>query len=360
MTQRRLNVGMIGAGFIGQLAHLMNLVEVPECRVVALAEFRPELRRQVAARYDIPRTYPSHHELLQDPEVEAVVVVTPRPWTGPVVLDCLNAGKHVLSEKPMAGTVEQGRRLVAAAQARGLHYVVGYMKRHDEGVQLAKQMVDELITSGELGPVLFARAHCYMGDSYCKADGHVVTQEKADYPDGGWPIAPEDFPEPLARDYAAYLNTYSHNTNLLRYLFGRSPGVDHVDFAQPAGGIAVLNFGNFRATLEVGRLSTRDWDEHTEVYFADGRLTLRTPPALLKNVPAQVELYRAGAAQELRAPRCSWTWAFRRQARAFVLDVLENRVSLSPGADALEDVRLMEQMWRMQRARLGNSLLPHA
>src|SRR5581483_9533045 len=64
--KRRLNVGMIGAGFIGQLAHLMNLVEVEECRVVALAEFRPELRRRVAARYDIPRTYPTHQELLQD------------------------------------------------------------------------------------------------------------------------------------------------------------------------------------------------------------------------------------------------------------------------------------------------------
>src|SRR5947209_4014157 len=101
MTHTRLNIGMIGAGFIGQLAHLMNFTELTECRVVALAEFRPELRRRVAARFEIARTYATHRELLQDAQVDAVVVVTPRTYTGPVTLDCLKANKHVLSEKPM-------------------------------------------------------------------------------------------------------------------------------------------------------------------------------------------------------------------------------------------------------------------
>ena len=216
MSEARLNVGMVGAGFIGQLAHLMNLTEIEQCRVVALAERRDELRAKVATRYEIPRAYRTHHELLRDPEVDAVVVVTPRAYSGPVTLDCLNAGKHVLCEKPMAGTHEQGCRLVEAARSRGVHYAVGYMKRHDAGVQAAKRILDELIVSGELGPVTFARAHCHMGDSYAKADGHVVTNEEATYPDDGWPIAPDDFPSTVARDYAAYLNTYSHNTNLLR------------------------------------------------------------------------------------------------------------------------------------------------
>ncbi len=107
---------------------------------MALAEYRPELRRKVATRYEIPRTYATHEELLDDPAVEAVVVVTPRAYTAPVTLDCLEAGKHVLTEKPMAGTVEQAKRLVVAAQTRNLRYAVGYMKRYDEGVQLAKKL----------------------------------------------------------------------------------------------------------------------------------------------------------------------------------------------------------------------------
>ena len=351
MSARLLNVGLVGAGFMGQIAHLASLVEIGKCRVVAVAELRPDLRRRVAARYGIERAYATHREMLQDPAVEAVVVVTPRQHLGPVVLDCLEAGKHVLSEKPMAGTVEQGQRLVQAARARKVNYAVGYMKRYDEGVQTAKRMLDDLLASQELGPVTFARAHCYMGDSYCNAGGHVVTDEKPVASGAGWPLAPDWVPENRVRDFAAYLNTYSHNTNLLRYLFGRTPGVEYAHFSQPAGRLAVLNFGGFLASLETGRSSNRGWDEVTEIQFADGRLTIRTPPALLRNVPAAVELYKAGQAQQVISPQCAWSWAFQRQAEAFVIDSLEGRTSASGGADALEDLRLCEDMWRVELAR---------
>jgi predicted dehydrogenase len=351
MAERKLNVGMIGAGFIGQLAHLMNYVEVRGCRVAALAEFRPELRRRVAERYGIARSYATHQELLKDAEVEAVVVVTPRAYTAPVVLDCIEAGKHVLSEKPMAGTSEQGRRLVDAARTRKVHYAVGYMKRYDEGVQAAKRLIDEALKSGSLGPVLYARAHCYMGESYANADGHVVTGEKPNYADAGWPTVPDWLPADWHKPFASYVNTYSHNTNLLRYLFGATPKIEYVNLTRQAAQLAVFNFGVFSATLETGRSSNRSWDEVTEVFFADGRLTLRTPPALLKNVPATVELYRAGKTQEIVSPQSAWTWSFRRQAQAFVDDILGNRESLASGGDALQDLHLIEDIWRMEMRR---------
>lgn len=349
--QPTLNMGMIGAGFIGQLAHLMNYVEIPSCRVLGLAEYRPELRRRVAVRYEIPRVYATHQELLGDPDIEAVVVVTPRPYTARVVLDCLTAGKHVLSEKPMAGTSEQGAKLVHCARERKLCYSVGYMKRHDEGVQTAKRLLDDALATGSLGPVLFARAHCYMGDSYCRADGHVVTAEKASYDDAGWPTAPDWLPAEWHKPFAAFVNTYSHNTNLLRYLFGITPRVEYTNLSKSVGQVTVLDFGRFSATLETGRASNRGWDEVTEVFFADGRLTLRTPPALLKNVPATVELYRAGAAQEVVAPQINWTWAFRRQAEAFVRNVLDGTEPINSGADALEELRLCEAMWSVELDR---------
>jgi len=342
---RRLNIGFIGAGFIGQLAHLMNYVEIDRCRVHALAEFRPQLRQKVAARYGISRAYATHQELLADPAVDAVIIVTPRAYTAPVALDCLNAGKHVLSEKPMAGTAAQGASLVAAAAAKNLVYSVGYMKRYDEGVQLAKRLLDQLLASGELGPLCYARAHCFMGNSYCNASGHVVTDEKAEYQDGGWPLAPDWLREESRKPFAAYVNTYSHNTNLLRYFFHRTPAVLFARMDAEAGQVAVLDFGSFSATLETGRLSDRHWDEVTEIYFRDGKLTVRTPPALLKNVPATVELYKAGAIQEKISPQCNWTWAFRRQAEAFVAAVLDGAQTLSSGADSLEDLRLIESIW---------------
>jgi len=171
-----VKLGIVGGGFIGQLAHLMNYIEVDNCEIVALAEIRPELRRRIADRYGIPRTYSSHKDLLEkDPEVEAVVAVTKRTMTGPIALDCLNAGKNLITEKPMASTLDQAKRLVEAARSNKVIYKVGYHRRYDEGVQKAKQMLDELIETGELGPITYVRAHRFSGTGYCNCDGHVVT-----------------------------------------------------------------------------------------------------------------------------------------------------------------------------------------
>ena len=198
-----------------------------------------------------------------------------------------------------------------------------------------------------------------------------MTDETAHYSEGGWPIAPDWLPKDRAQEYAAYLNTYSHNTNLLRYLFGRTPSVESVWFGHPAGQIAVLDFGGFVASLETGQSSNRGWDETTDIYFAHGRLSIRTPPALLRNTPAQIELYEGGNIQEVRSPKCGWSWAFRRQAEGFVKEVLYRRDPVSPGADALEDLRLIEELWRTEmrrrpsddanatrRVRTGNAVEP--
>lgn len=346
MTQKKLNIGMIGAGFIGQIAHLSNYIEISDCSVEGLAEFRPQLRQKVAARYAIPHTYASHHQLLQNANIDAVIIVTPRQQTALVVRDCLNAGKHVFSEKPMAISAEEGAELAQLAREKGLRYCVGYMKRHDEGVQLAKKMLDELLLSQELGAVLFVRAHCYMGDSYCKAGGHVISDEIPDYPEPNRPIAPKWVPEHRRKDFADYVNTYSHLTNLLRYLFPIKPEIDYVSVVSPLSQMVVLNYGDFLVNLETGRSSNRDWDEVVEIYFTHGKLTITPPPALMRNTPAKVELYRAGDFQELSSPKCNWTWAFRNQANAFVADILSGNEFLTEGTDALNDLELIENIWK--------------
>lgn len=346
-----VGIGIVGAGFIGQLAHLANYVEVNGCQIVALAELRPELRRRVCQRYAIPNAYPNHQELLKDPEVEAVVAVTPRPMTGPVALDCLAAGKHLMTEKPMAGTVEQAERLVETARAQGVLYALGYLKRHDKGIQMAKQILDGLLATKELGSVTFVRAHNFMGDSYCNIDGHIVTTEKPPDNRPEWPIAPSWMPEPLRQPYAWYLNAHCHNVNLLRYLFGQTPSVDYVRLDRLAGQIAVLDFGKFTCVIETGNMKHRGWDDNIEIYFSRGRLRIVYPPGLLRNVPARVELYKGGDVNEISVPQNDWEWAFRRQAESFINDVREGNEPLASGADALMDMRLIEEMWRMEAGR---------
>jgi myo-inositol 2-dehydrogenase/D-chiro-inositol 1-dehydrogenase len=80
--------------------------------------------------------------------IAAVVIVGPRPSMGPLALDALRAGKHVIMEKPMAHTAAQAAELVAAADAADVMLAVGFMKRHDRGIVAAQRLFAELQTSG--------------------------------------------------------------------------------------------------------------------------------------------------------------------------------------------------------------------
>jgi predicted dehydrogenase len=285
--------------------------------------------------------------MLDDADVDAVIVVTPRPRTYSTALDCLSAGKHVLTEKPMACTLAQGEKLVQAARANKVKYVVGYMKRYDEGVQSAKRMFDEIVKTKSLGDLMFVRATCFMGDSFANAGGHVTTDEQVNYPEHDDDIAPEWVPKEHILDFAGYLNTYSHNTNLLRYFLGQNPEPQHVNFEWLKGRLAALKYGATVVSLETGRSNYHYWHEKLGFYFEGGHLTIKTPPPLLRNTAASVELYTAKDRSRINS-QSDWTWAFKKQAESFVAHVSKGADTLNPGEDALLDLALIEQMWKMQ------------
>ena len=346
MTQTPIKVGIVGAGFVGQLIHIPNYAINKDCSIVALAAGRPELRAKVAQRFGIPRTYATHKELLKDPEVEAVIVVTARPGIGPVAYDCLKAGKHVLTEKPMASSLLHAEKLVGA-QAKNKTYAVGYQKRYNVGVHKFKAVLDQLIKSGELGPILHVRFHCIAGNNYGKADGHIVTDEKKTTSWETWSLAPDWVPDAEKQDYHQYLNFYCHDLNLMRYFFGKTPTVTSIQFDQPGFKLATFNFGSFSVLFETSTYPGRAWDESVEVYFAKGRLRIELPPTLTGNNPPAVELWR-GENLETTRWQSDPSWDFRRQAETFINDAAHAKESVSSGADSLEDIRLMEAIWKMK------------
>lgn len=345
MKQKKLKVGFVGAGFIGQIAHIDNFAQLNNCHMYALAEMRLELRAKVGQRYNIEKLYQDHHAMLADPELDAVVVVVPRPYTADIVTDCLKAGKHVLSEKPMAGNYLRGLALVKLAQAQNLRYCVGYMKRYDEGVIKAKYLLDEMLASQELGSILNVRAYCYMGESYCNAGGHETTNEQASYHFKAGAIAPEHFSKEESLIFARYVNVYSHLTNLLQYFFEQEPKVEFFKFIRKEAHLCVLNYTDYLATIETGEATNRQWDEGLEIQFQHGKLTLELPPALLRHMPAKVTLYKAGQQQEIIQPLVNWTWAFANQAQAFVDSVLTNKPSCIDAKYALQDLKKIESFW---------------
>ncbi|MEA3345864.1 MAG: Gfo/Idh/MocA family oxidoreductase [Chloroflexota bacterium] len=224
-----IKLGYVGCGFMAQKVHIPNFLSIPECEVVALAEVRTELGRKVQGRYGIPRLYPHHLELAEDPDIEAVAVSADFSLQGEIARDLLAAGKHVFMEKPMAVSLAQADAILAAGRETGARLMVGYMKRYDAGNELAKEAVDCFRSSGELGEITYVRNHGFCGNWICGLDIPMETTEepKPEAP----PVLPEWLPPGFAKGYLSYLQQYTHNINLLRWLLdaGDDVTVRHVD-----------------------------------------------------------------------------------------------------------------------------------
>lgn len=335
---KRLRVGVVGAGMVGQFAHIANLHAYQRCELVALAELRPELRREVAARYAIPRVYETHRELLADDSVEAVVVITRREATGPVVLDALDDGRHVLSEKPMAHSVEQARRLVAAADKAQRNYAIGFMKRFDPGVRVARDLVKTM------GDLLRVRACSLHGQVGTLAFATTMTSELRPIGLSTWPLAPEWMPERAHANFAAFLNVHVHLLNLLRYLVPGEVTVESANMKSEDRRSALLKLGSVPCHVEMRDRSEEAWTEGIELHFSNGLVELDLPAPFDRSGVARVRVVQDGEMRDLTpAPQ----WAFELQSRAFVDDALDARTPVASGKDGIEDLILAEEIARV-------------
>ena len=149
-----IRYGIIGLGFFGE-KHLEVLSHLPEVEVCALASRSAKRRRELAGKYHVSQTYADYTQLLADPDIDAVSVVTHVNEHAEPTIAALRAGKHILVEKPMAGSVRECKAMLRAAQQAKRILMVGHICRFNPRYAIAR----ERIRSGEIGKVLslFAR-----------------------------------------------------------------------------------------------------------------------------------------------------------------------------------------------------------
>jgi predicted dehydrogenase len=344
-----VRLGYVGCGFMAQRVHIPNFASLPNCRLVALAEVRADLREAVGERYRIPRRYASHLEMAADQELDAVAVSAGYALQGEMAVEFLRRGLPVFMEKPMATTVAAGEALLDAARLGGGRLMIGYMKRYDAGNELAREAVRQFRETGELGGIVYLRSHGFCGDWICGLDTPFERSPEPAPPSP--PVVPEWLPARWVQSYLGYLQQYTHNVNLMRWLLdaGDEARVRHVDLDDDGHtGVAVLEVGGVRALLESGSITHYRWDEHTQVYFQHGWVKASAPPLLLRNQPAEVEVYRArpGHAFSRPIPEPAWSWAYKREVEAFVQCVQTGEPFDSSAEDTLTDVRLFEELYR--------------
>jgi predicted dehydrogenase len=345
-----IRLGYVGCGFMAQKVHLPNFAGLPGCALVALAEVRQELGRRVQQRWAIPKLYPDHTAMLADPEIDAIAVSATFGVQGDIARDALLAGKHVFMEKPMAISLAQADALLAASAQTGARLMVGYMKRYDVGNELVKTHVDGFRASGELGALTYVRNHGFCGDWIAGLDTPMLTSDEP-MPTAAM-VGPDWLPSAHLNAYIGYLQQYTHNLNLMRWLLGAGDDahVKTVDLdADGYTGIVVLEMAGVRCVLESGRVSHYRWDEHTQLYFRHGWVKTWAPPLLLRQVPAEVEIYRAGDEQSFARPiaRPAWSWSYTREAAHFVECLRTGAEFRSSGVDTRTDVRLFEEIYHL-------------
>ena len=145
--QNSPRVAVIGAGAMGR-NHLRVLHDLDGADLVALADADEGAAQKAARRFGVP-AYVDHRQLLDAVKPHAVVVAVPTALHREVVLDAISRGVHVLVEKPIASTVEEGRELMLSAQEAGVLLAVGHIERYNPAiVELHRRL-----RAGELGRV---------------------------------------------------------------------------------------------------------------------------------------------------------------------------------------------------------------
>ncbi len=153
----RVKVGVIGCGTISRV-YLQNAATFPLLEVVAVADLVPERAAARAEQFGIPRAC-TPEELLADPQIELVINLTIPKAHAEVALAAVEAGKHVYNEKPLAIRREDGRRLLEAAQARGVRVGCAPDTFLGGGLQTCRQLIDEGAIGEPVAATAFMMSH---------------------------------------------------------------------------------------------------------------------------------------------------------------------------------------------------------
>ncbi len=347
MPERRVRIGFVGVGGMGQCAHLVNYAALTDCDVVALAEIREGLGRQVAARYGVPRIYASHAEMLAAETLDGIVASQPFDRHGILVPELLRAGIPVFTEKPLAASVPVGERLVQAVAASGTWWMIGYHKRSDPATACAVEEIDRLKETGELGRLTYVRILMPAGDWIAGGFNDLIRADES-YPDLPRDPAPPDMDAETYQKYVVFVNYYIHQVNLLRYLLGEPY---RVTYADPSGVLLVgESISGVACAIEMTPYRTTiDWQESALVCFERGYVKLELPAPLARNRPGRVEFFRdpGDAAPQTVIPQLPWEHAMRHQAANFLAAIRGERRPPCEAAEALEDLRVARDYIRL-------------
>jgi scyllo-inositol 2-dehydrogenase (NAD+) len=319
MSRGRLAVGLIGAGRLGRVYGRDLAGRIPETRLVAVADTVESVARDVAEEFDVPRHYTDPFALIDDPTVDAVVIVSPTHTHREIVLAAASCRKPTFCEKPPALSLDEVAAIENAIERSGMFFQMGFMRRFDVGYASAKRQIEE----GRIGaPLVFKSS---------SRDPFRPSLEYADPRSSGGMIIDmgiHDFD--LARWFMGSVRTVSTIGGTIAY--PELATVGDIDNA-----VVSLTFASGKlGVVDLSRSGIYGYDIATEILGAAGTLRvgyLRETPVMVltKNsvshdtVPYFMERFRD---------------AYTTQLQNFAQNVLRDRAAPITIVDGLEALRI--------------------
>ena len=341
-----LRLGVIGCGRIAQVAHLPALAKAEAIALAAVTDRSPTLAKGVGARYGVPGFTEVSDLLAQD--IEAVLIAVPDRFHLPVGKEALNAGKHVLLEKPAASTSEEAAELARLAAGRGLKVQIGAMRRHDPGINYARRAV------AEIGPVLSVS---------CWYRVHSKLRPPTEQTLFPYTVVDEDVRRHEAEfkaDRQRYLLAThgAHVFDTLRYLAGDVAAVQarvaHVGSDFSWHGSGQLADGGL-ASFEICANVHSDYSEGFEIYGERGHVSIRSYFPFFRRA-SSVRVFTEEDTT-WRSPDFGASDSYQRQAEAFAEAVRTGGPTDPSAQDGVQALRLIEAV-TASAAQAGAEVTP--
>ena len=331
--QRRIRVGVLGAGPIAQAAHFESCTKACNAELAAICDVADDLRERMVVTHGAAKSYADYDRMLADPNIDAVIIATSDAFHVSASIRAVQAGKHVLCEKPLGLSVEEVEALKRVVQESGCVLQVGHMKRFDAGLQSAKQFIH-----GEMGELLALKAwYCDSTHRYRLTDAvqpAIVRSAKAKRPEGD--------PKADLRRYFMLAHG-SHLLDTARFLGGAIVEVEaryrerfdaHCWFVDVA--FANRALGHLDMTIPV----RMDWHEGFQIYGENGSIVGKTyNPWLYKT--SDVDIFHEASGETTRVLGADGHF-YRRQLEGFAATILDGAPMI--GADVDDGVASVRGM----------------
>jgi predicted dehydrogenase len=171
----KIKVAVIGCGTIAKGQHIPKYHKNPLSEIKYLVDIIPEKAIELAGQYNVPYTTENYKDILNDDEITAVSICTPNDSHAPIAIDFLNAGKHVLCEKPTAVNYQLAKKMKEAADKNNRILNIGVVNRFNTAVNKIKEMID----NGELGNLYHIYCSFRSHRSIPGLGGQFTTKEKS-------------------------------------------------------------------------------------------------------------------------------------------------------------------------------------